>query len=193
MGQKTMFIRILEDGSQVYPYSLRQAKRDFKHVSFGADFSENGSPDLGVFRVMPTERPGDPVATTCAELPPVRNGGLYFQQWSEPVAISAADLQRLRDGLVSRVKAAAGRRIVTRMPEWKQRNYLAFSLDMTRGQLKGRSEKPEDSQKMDFIGGEWAWAQAVRDVSNALEVMLTEMPIEEAINYDIENHPEWPE
>ncbi len=93
---------------------------------------------------------------------------------------------------VGETKAEAGRRINARMPEWKQRNYLAYSLEVTRKVQAGETPTAEENATIAFIEGEWAFAKAVRAASDVIEAQVQAMTDAEAGAFDVAASPEWP-
>jgi len=93
---------------------------------------------------------------------------------------------------VAEAKQEAGRRITVRMPEWKQRNYLAYSLEMTRKEQAGDALTVQESATLAFIQGEWAFAKSVRAASDAIESEVSSLTDAEAGVYDVLNNPLWP-
>ena len=72
----------------------------------------------------------------------------------------------------SAVKQEASRRILERMPEWKQRNYIAFNLEMERKERKGGTLTTEEIAMVTFTEGEWEFAKAIRAASNVIEAKI---------------------
>jgi len=92
---------------------------------------------------------------------------------------------------IQEVKAEAGRRIIQRMPEWKQRNYTALSIELTRKEVNKHILTPEEEATVLFLEGEWEWAKSIRDASDLIEVAIAAMTDAEAGELDVTTRPEW--
>lgn len=80
---------------------------------------------------------------------------------------------------IAAIKAKARQLILTRAPEYKQRNYLARKLELQDKLIMGQSLTPEEQAEFDFITAEWQWIKAVREVSNTAEASGT--PVDEIV------------
>ena len=66
------------------------------------------------------------------------------------------------------VKAEAGRRIVARYPEWKQRNMTARGVELLHIQTS-EPWTPEEQAEADALQAAWDWIASVRAASDILE------------------------
>lgn len=64
------------------------------------------------------------------------------------------------------INAAAGRIILSRIPDFKQRNYLARKAELQDALIGGLALSRTEKAEWDFMATEWAWAKSVRGVSN---------------------------
>lgn len=92
---------------------------------------------------------------------------------------------------IAEVKAEANRRILDRMPDFKQRNYIAFNLEMERKERKGEVLTPTELATIAFTEGEWEFAKAIRSASNVIEAEIALLTDAEAGVFDVENHIKW--
>ncbi len=92
---------------------------------------------------------------------------------------------------IAEVKAEANRRILDRMPDFKQRNYIAFNLEMEKKERKGGTLTTEELAMVTFTEGEWEFAKAIRSASNVIEAEIALLTDVEAGVFDVENHPLW--
>lgn len=83
------------------------------------------------------------------------------------------------------VKAEARRRILARLPDWKQQNMTARGVELQDIWRRAGSWSPEEQAEADALAGEWAWIKDVRAASDAIEA-LGEIPID----YDADER--WP-
>ncbi len=89
-------------------------------------------------------------------------------------------------------KAQAQQRINERMPEWKQRNYLAFSLEVTRKTQAAETVTAEENATITFIEGEWAFVKSIREASDTMEAEILALTDEAAGEYDVIDNVLWP-
>ena len=82
------------------------------------------------------------------------------------------------------VKAEAGRRIVARYPEWKQRNMTARAVELLHIQAS-QPWTPEEQAEADALQAAWAWIASVRAASDVLEAM-------QPIPADWQSDQHWP-
>ena len=100
--------------------------------------------------------------TPCEVPPDNHDWDTVFKSW-KPNA-TAVEAKRISD-----IKAKAGELIITRMPEWKQRNYIARRIELS--EIATRTA--EEDAELAFIEGEWAYAKAIRQISNDAEAAGT--------------------
>lgn len=85
----------------------------------------------------------------------------------------------------AQVKAEANRRIVAIMPEYKQRNAIAFGLEMVLEHGPDPANWPADMQNMNAaVQAQWAAIKLIRQRSDAIEVM-DPIPQDFATNEDL--------
>jgi hypothetical protein len=71
--------------------------------------------------------------------------------------------------LVTYTKTEAGRRILARLPDWKQRNLTARSAELLRIRQDVGSWTVEEQAEADAVQAEWEWVKRVRAFSDQLE------------------------
>lgn len=74
---------------------------------------------------------------------------------------------------IAAIKAKAGQLITSRLPEYKQRNYLARKAELQDILIAGGVLSASEQAEVDFLAAEWAWAKAVRVASNEAEAAGT--------------------
>jgi hypothetical protein len=77
---------------------------------------------------------------------------------------------------IAAVKWEAGRRILSVIPDWKQRNLLARSIELTRVANKSPTELAEQTA----IDALWSYAKAVRAASDTFEADPALDPFDDA-------------
>lgn len=80
---------------------------------------------------------------------------------------------------IAAIKAKAGQLILARLPDYKQRNYIARKAELQDILLTGNTLSASEQAEWDFFSAEWSWAQAVRIASNAAEAAGT--PVDEVV------------
>lgn len=78
----------------------------------------------------------------------------------------AADNETKR---VAAIKEEAGRRIIAKYPEWKQRNMLARSLELTNKVAMTGTLTGDEQAEVAAMQVVWSWIKDVRDVSSLAE------------------------
>lgn len=168
------FLILTDDGIR-FPITEEEAARH-ANVSIGKRLSRPILAERGVYRVVGRNAVGVPESRT-AEVAAFLDG--YVFGWVE---------RKKKE-----TKAEAGRRILARLPDFKQRNYLAFSLEMTRIEAAGSSLTQKQAAMLAFVQGEWDWAQSVRSASDAIEARIDAMTDAEAGVFDVSAAEEWPQ
>ena len=113
-------------------------------------------------------------------------------QWvGAPVDLSAFIALQVRSMLLLQTKAEANKRILDRMPDFKQRNYIAFNLEMEKKERKGGTLTTDELAMVTFTEGEWEFAKAIRSASNVIEAEIALLTDVEAGVFDVENHIKW--
>lgn len=77
-----MHIRVHQDQSTTYPYTMRDLRRDNPQVSFPAEPEAELLAEYGVFPVEPTTPPAATAFQRVVEAPPVLVRGAWHQQWA---------------------------------------------------------------------------------------------------------------
>lgn len=87
------------------------------------------------------------------------------------------------------VKSVAHKKIVAILPEWKQRNQLARTLELLDKKSAGSALTVEEQSEVDDIRAQWGRVQAIRSYSDTLEDELARS--EDPLSVDINSG--WPE
>lgn len=92
---------------------------------------------------------------------------------------------------IAQAKALASEKILSIAPEWKQRNLIARSVELTRkGVVLSSSEQAES----DAIGQVWGRVKAIRDSSDLIEQDISALQSESAVAaYDVVTSEKWSE
>ena len=72
---------------------------------------------------------------------------------------------------VAAVRNESGRRIYTPFPQWRQANYTARAVELVKTQVMGGLLTEQETAELAQLQAAWDWIKAVREASNALEVM----------------------
>jgi hypothetical protein len=81
------------------------------------------------------------------------------------------------------IKAEAQRRILARLPYWKQSNYNAKMNELNMLHNINGSWTAEEQAIVDYLKSEWLWAEGIRNKSDELELSLPE---------DYQDDEHWP-
>lgn len=104
----------------------------------------------------------------------------------------------------AKVKAEANRRITgpardgdtgdyTNMPEWKQRNYSARSLELVRIEAEGGTLTSEQETELNAIDAIWGRIKAIRTASDTIETDIDAAADHDAVAaIDIQGNTNWP-
>lgn len=76
--------------------------------------------------------------------------------------------QIIEERRVTAIKMAAGKHIEAHVPDWKQRNLTARSVELV-NVSKDRPYTPQEQGEVDAINVVWAWVKQVRATSDAAE------------------------
>jgi hypothetical protein len=144
---------------------------------------------FGVVEVAEPSRPGDTFANTY-ELD-ITDGVASWTETPRAADDVATRMIEWRSQTVAAVKQEASKRILDRMPDFKQRNYLAFNIEMEKKERKGEVLTAEELALVAFTEGEWEFAKAIRSASNVIEAEIALLTDVEAGVFDVENHPLW--
>lgn len=114
-----MDIRILEDGSKIYPYNRNQLKFDYPNTSFRDVISDECAATYGIFPVADIELPNyDPKTEKIVEEDPVEtNDG-----WKKVISISKLTQEEINANLNNSINQAKSLLISPNSP-------LSISLD----------------------------------------------------------------
>lgn len=104
--------------------------------------------------------------------------------------LDEAWLDCLREDKKAQTKKEAYRRIVTILPEWKQRNYTAKSVELTEKKVDGGILTQDELDELSTIKAKWVEIQQIRAASDNIEAELDSTAAVEA--YEIENCSLWP-
>lgn len=111
----------------------------------------------------------------------------------EQAELDAAWLICLREEKKIQTKKEAYKKIINILPEWKQRNYTAKSVELTEKKVDGIVLTQEESNILNTIKIKWALIQEIRAASDEIEIQINNVSIIEDIEaYDIENNALWP-
>lgn len=82
--------------------------------------------------------------------------------------LADAELPAMKAKAVAAIKIEANRRILSAMPDWKQRNLIARSVELTRRESKGTAT-PAEIAELDTLEAAKAGVDAVRSASDSME------------------------
>jgi hypothetical protein len=107
-----MYVKILNNQVEIYPYSAQQLIADNPDTSFPSPTPDSTLAEYGVFPVVPTPQPAyDPVTQNLTELNPIQVDGLWVQQWSVTQA-SPEEVAQRKEQLTQQNKAT-GKQLLT--------------------------------------------------------------------------------
>ena len=107
--------------------------------------------------------------------------------------LDTAWLLCLQEEKKEQTKEEAYSRIIDILPEWKQRNYTAKSVELTEKKVDGIALTQEDTAMLNIIKVAWTLIQEIRAASDNIEIELDSISIIEDIEvYDIKNNILWP-
>lgn len=90
------------------------------------------------------------------------------------------------------IAAKAGEIILSRYPDWKQRNMTAQGVSLVEKQAAGVELTAADLQAKTDIEGVWSWIGVVRAYSNSLTDAFTEGKTVDLVVGSIDGSGEWP-
>lgn len=93
-------------------------------------------------------------------------------------APSLAEIQARR---ITEIKMAAGTRILTAFPEYKQSNMLATAVELQNVWRRSGGWTPEQQALADVLDARWSWVSQVRSHSNALEAEVLALETVDAV------------
>jgi hypothetical protein len=90
--------------------------------------------------------------------------GVFSSAWFKPIDLAVTEAARIRN-----IKSKTNAAILIIMPEYKQRNYLAKSVELTRIELRGDTLTSEEYDQVAAIELLWSTVEAMRAKSNIAE------------------------
>ena len=99
----------------------------------------------------------------------------------------------LQEERKAQAKEEAYRRIIDILPEWKQRNYTAKSVELTEKKVDGLTLTEDELNSLAAIKIKWASIQQIRTASDNIEIEVDNISNIEFIEaYGIQNNVLWP-
>jgi hypothetical protein len=90
-------------------------------------------------------------------------------------------------------KVEAGKRIITILPEWKQRNLLARTAELIEEKADGGTLSSDEDTELTSMKALWIRIKAMRTASNAIEAEIDGLSTrEEILDFDIVTNGLWP-
>lgn len=151
----------------------------FRDIDPGTVPKHKLAPDGGpiarpvVENVVPAFRPELAQLKTSIVVEPSR---VVIDNRADPFPI---EVQRLA------IKTEARRRILARLPDWKQANMTARGVELQDIWRRNGAWTPEEQREADALNATWSWIKAVRDASNAIEAL-------DAVPDDFDADKRWP-
>ena len=177
-----------DDGSLEYPVASIVVRKAFPNVSFPKVMSGYSNPELGVYEFVKTEPPESRFTHDPVEAEPVLENGKYVQKWAAGTPKPQAEIDEAFARIFTRVKSYAGKLIVDKYPDWKQRN-----MTMRVVTLNGTSPLTDEEQaELVAISASWDEIDAIRAASDLVEQDMVAMGIEAAMAYDFRSSDRWP-
>lgn len=184
----SIFVVENEDGTLSHPVARINVLRRFPHVSFPKVMTGYVNPEMGIYPLVKTEPPESQYSHVNVQVDPIKNGDHYVQQWGAAVPRPQDEINAYYNRKIGMVKDYAGKLILARYPDWKQRNMTMRVLT-----LQSVSPLTDDEQaELASISVAWDWIESVRTASDSLEQDLLQMDIAAAMDYDIASYPNWP-
>lgn len=112
--------------------------------------------------------------------------------YADLVAAGAPTDEQIREYKHARSKQVAYEKITAILPEWKQRNLLAYGLEFVIGEFKkGRPITADDMLQIDGALAVW---QVIKDIRAASDLIEAELAlVADPENYSVEaDNPLWP-
>lgn len=77
-----MYVKIVNQTVEAYPYSFDDLKKERSDVSFPAELTTEGLSEWGIFPVKPQNPPEfDPATQQCERVLPTLRGGIWIETW----------------------------------------------------------------------------------------------------------------
>jgi len=185
----TTFVIENKDGTLEYPLSRADICRKFPNVSFPRVLTDYVNHDLRIYPFVETDMIESEYSHVNVQVDPVKQGDHYVQQWGAATPRPQEEIDANYNRKIGEVKAYAGKLILARYPDWKQRNMTMRVLA-----LQNISPLTDDEQtELASISVAWGWIEAVRKASDQVEADLLAMGIVAAIEYDISTSVHWPQ
>lgn len=163
------YIKVINELNHIFPYSDRQFRRDNANVSFPSTISDEIKASYQVYPVIEEPSPVYNEATQriVRQQPQIVNNQ-WFIKWSIVDKTEEEKIQ-YREDQIRKVKAEAKRRIISIVPEWKQRNMIAHRLELLLiGKDAWTQEQRDENLALELI---WETVKMIRVKSDALEAI----------------------
>lgn len=167
------YIKVINDLNHIYPYSDRQFRRDNANVSFPSIVSDETKALYSVYPVIEEPSPTYNEATQrIVRQQPQLINNQWVIKWVVADKTEEEQIQ-YREKQVRNIKAEASRRIISIVPEWKQRNIIARGLEIARKMIRNgpNTLSPEEEAEEAAISALWTEVKRLRTVSDQLEAM----------------------
>lgn len=150
-------------------YSIGQLRRDNKNVSFPKSISDDTLARFGVYPYTQQDRPTYDNRTQKIEVGDFIETETGWERSWTIVDKTSEEIAEYDTRMISSVKIEAQRRILSIIPEWKQRNLTARAAELA---IKGSVNWTAEEQA-EYEAGQAVWdsIKAVRTKSDALESM----------------------
>lgn len=149
-----IYLKIKEDQTIEYPYSINKLKNDYPNTSFPQNITNNLLLEYNIYQVLEVSK-GNDYGKNYIELTPVLIGGTYYQDW-EIVDASQEEIEQRKNNKWSEIRSI--------------RSQYLSSCDWT--QLE---DAPFDTSKKN----DWKkYRQSLRDITKQLNPFAIDWPIE---------------
>lgn len=150
-------------------YTIGQLRRDNPNTSFPRIISDDILSSYGVYSYVIQDQPSYDKRTQRLESGSFDNSsGSWVQTWNI-VDKTVEEVAEYDSNMVQRVKAEAQRRIISILPEWKQRNLTARAAELA---IKGVANWTAE-ETLEYEAGQAIWnsIKIIREKSDELEAM----------------------
>ena len=113
-----------------------------------------------------------------ASTPVIRQSGRTLTLWEREEKLIAwaedtvARKAAAATNAINEIKAFTAQLIINHFPEWRQRNMIAWSANLTDLIVGGHTPTPEELAQKAQIQAVWGWVQTVRAFSGTLETRV---------------------